>query len=95
MKNVSNYDYKKIQNQSKPIQVVPAAPVIVENVPPIANPEPHSTIIESQKITEYKMLIADSYHSVEKVANELLTLGYEVKQVIPVISGKIVLLGGK
>ena len=47
------------------------------------------------KITEYKTLVAESYHLIEKAANELLTLGYEVQQIIPVLSGRIVLLGSK
>lgn len=57
--------------------------------------EHHKVIVNNKKITEYKTLVADSYHSIENIANELLALGYEVQQVTPVLSGRIVLLGGK
>jgi hypothetical protein len=101
MQKLSNF-----KNQSKPIQQSaqydPVVALVVEKAPlfeysTTAPVSPDTTVKpeSAQKLTEYKSLIADSYHSIDKVANALLALGFEVKHVVPVLSGKIVLLGGK
>lgn len=43
----------------------------------------------------YRQEIADSHHDIAKKSNELTALGFRVVEVIPILSGRFIVLGEK
>lgn len=90
MKTIGSY---KKQNQGQSIPApVEKAPTFEPSITAPAEPLP---IYSIKKLTEYKQLVADSYQHIGKVSNQLLADGYEVKFIVPAMSGRVVVLGGK